>query len=169
MASNIAAKPPYGVYTPLVTFFDEDESIDFSAMESHLRRMAEAGVAGLVLQGSNGEAPHLDHEERQAVIEKARSILDANGYTRVKLIVGCGASSVRETVRYIAEAKAAGADFALVLPPAYWAPAMTPAVVENFFSEVSRQRPIASPYNFGIWAHVLTACIRLLKCQNSRF
>ncbi|KAF3010350.1 hypothetical protein E8E14_008776 [Neopestalotiopsis sp. 37M] len=137
MASNIAAKPPYGVYTPLVTFFDEDESIDFSAMESHLRRMAEAGVAGLVLQGSNGEAPHLDHEERQAVIKKARSILDANGFTQVKLIVECGASSVRETVRYIAEAKAAGADFALVLPPAYWAPAMTPAVVENFFSAVA--------------------------------
>ncbi|KAF7541877.1 hypothetical protein G7054_g265 [Neopestalotiopsis clavispora] len=117
MASNIAAKPPYGVYTPLVTFFDEDESIDFSAMESHLRRMAEAGVAGLVLQGSDGEAPHLDHEERQAVIEKGP--LDPG----------------RQWVH--SEAKAAGADFAPVLPPAYWAPAMTPAVVENFFSAVA--------------------------------
>ncbi|ETS84130.1 hypothetical protein PFICI_02155 [Pestalotiopsis fici W106-1] len=137
MTVGIATKPPFGVYTPLVTFFAEDESIDFGAMESHVRRMAEAGVAGLVLQGSNGEAPHLDHEERQTVISKARAILDANGYNQVKLIVGCGAPSVRETVKYIAEANAAGADFALVLPPAYWAPAMTPAVVENFFGAVA--------------------------------
>jgi 4-hydroxy-2-oxoglutarate aldolase len=138
MVAAAACKPPYGVYTPLVTFFQEDESIDFPAIESHIKRMAEAGVAGLVLQGSNGEAPHLDHEERQEVISKARSTLDALGYPQVKLIVGCGGPSVRETVKYMAEAKAAGADYGLVLPPAYWAPAMTPMVVENFFSAVRR-------------------------------
>ncbi|KAL1599457.1 hypothetical protein SLS60_007260 [Paraconiothyrium brasiliense] len=132
-----SSKPPYGVYTPLVTFFHEDESIDFAAVESHVRRMAKAGVAGLVLQGSNGEAPHLDHEERQEMITRTRLTLDSLGYEQIKLIVGCGAPSVRETLRYVAEAKAAGADFALVLPPAYWAPAMTAAVVESFFSAVA--------------------------------
>ncbi|KAJ4354702.1 uncharacterized protein N0V89_006439 [Didymosphaeria variabile] len=98
MTTTAASKPPYGVYTPLVTFFHEDESIDFPAVESHVRRMAEAGVAGLVLQGSNGEAPHLDHEERQEVITRTRLTLDSLGYEDTKLIVGCGAPSVRETL-----------------------------------------------------------------------
>lgn len=129
--------PSYGVYTPLVTFFNEDESIDFESTKAHIERMARGGVVGLVLQGSNGEARHLTHDERQAIVREMRSHLDTLGYAQVKLIVGCGAPSVRETLQYISEAKTSGADFALALPPAYWSAAMTPAVIENFFSAVS--------------------------------
>lgn len=131
-----APKPPFGVYTPLVTFFNDDESIDIQSTKAHIQRMAEGGVTGLVLQGSNGEAPHVTHDERRTIVQTARTHLDELGFSSVKLIVGCGAPSVRETLSYIAEAKEAGGDFALVLPPAYWAAAMTPAVVEGFFSAV---------------------------------
>lgn len=134
--------PPFGVYTPLVTFFHDDESIDIESTKSHIQRMAQGGVSGLVLQGSNGEAPHLDHDERKTIIQTARTHLDGLGFTQVKLIVGCGAPSVRETLRYISEAKGAGADFALVLPPAYWSAAMTPPVVEGFFSAVCEPETI---------------------------
>lgn len=128
--------PPLGVYTPLVTFFHDDESIDIPSTKAHIQRMAEGGVTGLVLQGSNGEAPHVTHDERTTIIRTARTHLDELGFTHVKLIVGCGAPSVRETLAYMTEAKEAGANFALVLPPAYWTAAMTPAVVEGFFSAV---------------------------------
>ncbi|KAF1845293.1 dihydrodipicolinate synthetase family protein [Cucurbitaria berberidis CBS 394.84] len=142
-------KPPFGVYTPLVTFFKEDESLDLDAIKAHIKRMAEGGVAGLVLQGSNGEAPHLDHGERINIIQTTRSYLNELGFTTVKLIVGCGAASVRETLVLISEASQAGADYALVLPPAYWTAAMTPAVVENFFSSVAAEAKIPLLiYNF---------------------
>ena len=131
--------PSFGVYTPLVTFFNEDESIDFASTMAHIKRMIEGGVTGLVLQGSNGEAPHLTHSERTEIIKTAREQANALGATGLQLIVGCGAPSVRETLSYIAEAKAAGGDFALVLPPAYWSAAMSPAVVEGFFSSVRTQ------------------------------
>lgn len=134
MAST--TKPPFGVYTPLVTFFNDDESIDIQSTKAHIQRMAEGGVTGLVLQGSNGEAPHVTHDERRTIVQTARTHLNELGFPHVKLIVGCGAPSVRETLSYVAEAKAAGGDFALVLPPAYWVAAMTPAVVEGFFSAV---------------------------------
>lgn len=134
MAST--TKPPLGVYTPLVTFFNDDESIDIQSTKAHIQRMAEGGVTGLVLQGSNGEAPHVTHDERRSIVQTARTHLNELGFPHVKLIVGCGAPSVRETLSYIAEAKEAGGDFALVLPPAYWVAAMTPAVVEGFFSAV---------------------------------
>lgn len=131
-----STKPPFGVYTPLVTFFNEDESIDIQSTKAHIQRMAEGGVTGLVLQGSNGEAPHITHDERRMIVQTARTHLDQLGFSNVKLVVGCGAPSVRETLSYIAEAKESGADFALILPPAYWVGLMTPAVVESFFSAV---------------------------------
>ena len=130
-------KPNFGVYTPLVTFFDEAEDIDLKSTLAHAKRMAEGGVAGLVLQGSNGEAPHLDHGERKTLVRAVRDHLNQLGYKELQLIVGCGAPCVRETISYVAEAKDSGADFALVLPPAYWVAAMNASVVEGFFREVS--------------------------------
>lgn len=129
-------KPKYGVYTPLVCFFNDDESIDFEATLSHAKRMADSGVVGLVLQGSNGEAPHLDHDERRDLVRAVRDHLNSLGYTQLQLIVGCGAPSVKETVKYIAEAKESGADYTLVLPPAYWVAAMNAGVIEGFFRDV---------------------------------
>ena len=114
-------KPNFGVYTPLVTFFEEDESLDLQSTLAHAKRMAEGGVSGLVLQGSNGEAPHLDHSERKSLVRAVRDHLDP---------------SVRETLSYISEAKASGANFALVLPPAYWVAAMNASVIEKFFHDV---------------------------------
>lgn len=128
--------PPFGVYTPLVTYFREDETLDLETTKKHALRMAAGGVVGLVLQGSNGEAPHLLHDERQSLVHDLRQCLDQSGYSGLKLIVGCGAPSVRESLLHITEAKESGADFALVLPPSYWTAAMTVPVVEQFFSDV---------------------------------
>lgn len=63
--------PPYGVYTPLVTFFNPDESLDLPTTTQHALRMASSGVSGLVIQGSNGEAVHLLHDERQILFARS--------------------------------------------------------------------------------------------------
>ena len=109
--------PPSGIYTPLVTFFQPDSSLDLDAIRKHALRIAAGGVAGLVLQGSNGEAVHLSSDERQTVIRTVRSALSGHGHERLKLIVGVGAPSEIATVQLAKEASEAGADFALVLPP----------------------------------------------------
>ena len=143
-----AIKPRYGVYTPLVTFFNDDESTNFEATLSHAKRMADSGVVGLVLQGSNGEVPQLDHDERKALVRAVRDRLNNLGYTDLQLIVGCGAASVKETVRYISEAKESGADYALVLPPAYWVAAMNASVIESFVMYIEYfSRFVCSPPN----------------------
>ena len=49
----------------------------------------------------------------------------------------CGAPSVRETLIYLAEAKESGADYGLILPPAYWTAAMSAPVIEKFYQDVS--------------------------------
>lgn len=64
----VPSPPPRGVYSPVAAFFKEDETLNVIALEIHVKHLAQAGVAGLVIQGSNGEAPHLLHSERQEVI-----------------------------------------------------------------------------------------------------
>lgn len=112
--------PPRGVYAPVVAFFHEDESLDLEALETHVTRLAQAGVAGLVIQGSNGEAPHLLHSERQQVIQLAATILKKYGRPGAIIIAGCGAQSTRETIQLCEEAAEAGASYSLVLTPSYW-------------------------------------------------
>jgi 4-hydroxy-2-oxoglutarate aldolase len=112
--------PPRGVYAPVVAFFHEDETLDLEALKAHVTRLAKAGVSGLVIQGSNGEAPHLLHSERQEVISTALETLNRHGKPGGVIIAGCGAQSTRETLQLCREAKEAGAHYALVLSPSYW-------------------------------------------------
>jgi 4-hydroxy-2-oxoglutarate aldolase len=134
-----------GVYVPTVCFFDPaTEDLDTATIGSHAVRLAKAGVAGITTQGSNGEAVHLTHSERQTVTSTTRSALNAAGFPHLPVLVGCGAQSVRETIQYCREAYAAGGDYALVLPPSYYAPLFSPsaASVIEFFTTVADQSPI---------------------------
>jgi dihydrodipicolinate synthase/N-acetylneuraminate lyase len=105
---------------PAVAFFDEQENLDFAAIETHLTRIAKAQVQGLVIQGTNGEAMHMTHAERQEVIRLARKILGEHGKADAVIVAGCGAQSTRESIELCKEAKEAGADYALVLTPSYF-------------------------------------------------
>lgn len=61
-----------GVYPPLPTFFDAHEELDLQTYQRHIRHLAETGIAGYVVMGSNGEAAHLSSEERIQLIEASR-------------------------------------------------------------------------------------------------
>lgn len=131
----MSSPPPSGIYTPLVAFFNPDESLDLPSIRSHALRIAKGGVAGLVIHGSNGEAVHLSNEERTIVIREVREVLDDNGFKQVVIIAGAGAPSQRATIIIAQEAKEAGAGWVLVLPPSYWPGAMTrPVRISSFKS-----------------------------------
>jgi 4-hydroxy-2-oxoglutarate aldolase len=146
ISQTISARPLLpGVYVPNLCFFDPlTEDVDTATISHHTQRMAASGVVGVVTQGSNGESVHLTHEERALVTSTTRSALDAKGYTHIPVIVGCGAQSTRETIQYCREAHAAGGDYALVLPPNYYAGSFQPnsATLVNFFTAVADASPI---------------------------
>ncbi|KAI9818979.1 MAG: hypothetical protein M1832_004147 [Thelocarpon impressellum] len=139
-----------GVYVPTLAFFDDEtEDLDLQAVARHAVRLAEAGVAGLTTQGSNGEAVHLTHAERKIVTRATRRALDAAGFDHMPIIVGCGAQSTRETVELCADALESGGDYALVLPPAYYRPLFRPGSVSAFFEDVASASPVPILlYNF---------------------
>lgn len=141
-----------GVYVPTMCFFEPgSEDVDTAAIARHAVRLARAGVTGLATQGSNGEAVHLTHSERQLVTSTTRKALNDNGYAHLPIIVGCGSQSTRETIQYCREAWEAGGDYALVLPPSYYGSLFAPCseTIFEYFNSVADASPIPIIiYNF---------------------
>ncbi|KAH8125340.1 4-hydroxy-2-oxoglutarate aldolase [Trichoderma asperellum] len=138
-----------GLYVPTVAFFTPEDSIDEETTAAHAKRLVEAGVTGIVTHGSNGEAVHLDHAERQLINRITRSTLDAAGKSDMPLIVGCGSQSTRETIQLCREAAESGGTHALVLPPAYYGSLLSTDLIMNHFRAVADASPIPLLiYNF---------------------
>ncbi|GAB0136207.1 hypothetical protein EsDP_00004519 [Epichloe bromicola] len=138
-----------GVYVPTVAFFSPDDTVDEEATKSHAKRLAAAGVVGLVTHGSNGEAVHLDHAERKLITRLTRTALEEQGKGTLPIIVGCGAQSTRETIQLCKDARSSGGTHALVLPPAYYGGLLNTALVTEHFNAVADASPVPLLiYNF---------------------
>ncbi len=105
-----------GIYPPLPTFFDQQDELDLVTLRRHMQRLAETGIAGYVIMGTNGEAVHLTKEERTQVVETARAAAGEHAL----ILAGCGEQSTRATIANCQQAAHAGANVALVLPPFYY-------------------------------------------------
>ncbi|KAF8511948.1 dihydrodipicolinate synthetase [Hysterangium stoloniferum] len=133
-----------GVFAPIPAFFlPETEELDLPTFESHVLRVANAGI-GLVISGSMGEAHHLTHEERATLIRIARHALDhaQPSLVHVPIIAGTGAGSTKETIQLTKEAAQAGADFAIVIASGYFAGALDRQALKEFWVDVSQASPI---------------------------
>lgn len=132
-----------GIYVPTVAFFHSDtEEVDISTVAKHASRLATSGIAGIVTHGSNGEAVHLTHSERALITSTTRKALDEAGASYMPIIVGCGTQSVKETVELCKEAKESGGDYAIVLPPSYYASLLNPQLILDFFTRIADASPI---------------------------
>lgn len=142
---------PRGIYTPLPTFFLDNEDLDLEAFAKHVVYVSKAGTVPVVA-GSAGEATHLTGPERAQLVRTARSALDAEGLTDVPIVAGVGASSTRETVSLAHDAASAGADYAMVIPPGYYAGQLQKndsVAIKQFFVDVAEASPIpVVMYNF---------------------
>jgi len=127
-----------GIYPPLPTFFDDQEELDLATLRRHINHLADSGIAGYVLMGSNGEAVHLTTQERIRVIETARQVAG----TTTQIIAGCGEQSTRATIENTRLAARAGADVALVLPPFYFKSRMDARALITHYRTVADSSPL---------------------------
>ncbi|KAL9108118.1 MAG: hypothetical protein Q9227_007094 [Pyrenula ochraceoflavens] len=138
--------PPAGVWVPAVTFFDPTTSSLLLPQQSlYYAHLSRSHLTGLVILGTNAETFLLTPSERRQLIACARSSVPAN----YPLMVGCSGHSTHQVLEFIRDAKQEGADYALVLPCAYFGPATSKEVVMRFFGEVaeSAELPVVI-YNF---------------------
>ena len=95
--------------------------------------------------GTNAETFLLTREERTELLNLARKSVP-QGFP---IIAGVSGHSTAQVLEYISDANQQGADFALVLPCAYFGKQTTPAVVQNFYSQVAASSPLPIIiYNF---------------------
>lgn len=104
-----------GVYTAMITPFQEDGSIDETALRGLVNTQIDAGIAGLVPVGTTGESPTVTHEENLQVVKIV--IEEARG--RVPVIAGTGSNSTAEAIEMTRQAKALGATASLQVAPYY--------------------------------------------------
>jgi len=107
-----------GIYVPNVTPFDLKGDIDFEALEGLIEFWIGAGVSGLVVNASTGEAPLISREEKRSLVESVVDKITGRGM----VIAGTGAVGTRETIQLSEDALDAGAEAALVTSPYFYRP-----------------------------------------------
>jgi len=125
------SKAPQGIYVPLITTFNEDESIDFPSYKKVIDFVIENGVNGLLVGGTTGEYHVMSLEERKSLIKAGCEY--AAG--RVPVMAGVGCFTAKETIELANYAADCGAQYGLVLPPYYHH--TSDAGVVEFFKEVA--------------------------------
>jgi len=115
-----------GVLTALVTPF-RDGRLDEPALRRMVQRQLGAGVHGLVVCGSTGEAAAMTLEERLQAIRAV--VAEAGG--RAPVVAGTGSHNTAATVELTARARDLGVDAALVVTPYYVKPPAR-GLVEHF-------------------------------------
>ena len=127
-----------GVYPPVPTFFDDSEDLDLPTLRDHIARLRRQGIANFVALGSNGEAVHLDPDERRRVISTIR---EAAG-SQAQVLAGAGALSTRESIVLCRLAADSGADIALVIPPGHFRGQMSSAALVAHYHAVADASPL---------------------------
>jgi len=107
-----------GVYSALITPFDEDENIDEKGLEKLLEWTMGKGISGVFIVSSTGETWALSFEEKTRLFKQTVEIVNK----RVSVIAGVGVPSTREAVRLTEAAQAAGADYVCAVPPSFVRP-----------------------------------------------
>lgn len=107
-----------GIYTPIITPFRDDLSIDFDAYGRIIDWQAENGVHAIIVGGSTGEFFSLTQEER---IEQFKFAVERVA-GRLPVVAGVNDLLVERCYELAAAAREAGADALLIAAPPYGLP-----------------------------------------------
>ena len=123
------AQPPFGrLITAMVTPFHDDGSLDLDEarrLAAHL--VDEQGNDSLVINGTTGESPTTDDDEKSALL---KAVVSEVG-DRAQVIAGVGTNETAATIKRSRDALEAGCDGLLVVTPYYSKPPAD-ALLEHF-------------------------------------
>ena len=129
-----------GIFTPIVTPFKSDDTLDETGLRRNVARWMETSLSGLVVLGSNGEAAQLDDAEADRIVDIVRGDVPSNR----PLIAGTGRESTRATIEATRRAASAGVDAVLVRTPSF-----------------SYDRPNIGPGRLPAWAGCARAAVAI--------
>jgi len=104
-----------GTATALITPFDDDLNVDYSAWKKFLKFQMENGISALIVLGTTGEAATIDADERKKLTEMAVETADK----KIPVIVGTGTNDTKKVVSLNKLAEDCKADGVLIVNPYY--------------------------------------------------
>jgi 4-hydroxy-tetrahydrodipicolinate synthase len=102
-----------GVFPALLTPFDANDQLDLNMYEINLKAQVGAGVSGIIIGGSLGEASTITLEEKESLVKFSVKYLAG----KLPVIMNIAEGSTKEAVRQAKLAKEWGASGLMLLPP----------------------------------------------------
>ena len=102
-----------GVLPAVTTKFTKDDKLDLKTFEVNIKAQLEAGVHGIILGGTLGEASTLTDDEKRILIEKTVEIVKG----KVPVVINIAEQSTKNAIEAAANAKKYGAHGLMLLPP----------------------------------------------------
>ncbi len=129
-----ADKPIVVAPTPTPFRDDDEQSVDYGALERNVGRWLDTPLSGFVVVTANGEETMLSEEEK---LETVKTVVSAHG-GRKFVIAGVDERSTRETLRLGEAYAAAGADFLRLRIPRN----MPASDITDYFEHVTSRCPV---------------------------
>ncbi|OQP48842.1 dihydrodipicolinate synthase family protein [Niastella koreensis] len=101
-----------GVFPAFTTKFTANDTLDLALFEKGLQSQLDAGVDGLVLGGSLGEASTLTTQEKETMVKLAIEIAGP-----VPIVLGIAEGATRDAIKQAALGKSWGVKGLMLLPP----------------------------------------------------
>lgn len=104
-----------GVGVALVTPFNDQNEVDYNALERLVNHVIEGGVNYLVVQGTTGETPTLTSEEKALTLKKVKEV----NAGRVPIVLGHGGNNTQALIDGLGSIDFEGVDAILSASPYY--------------------------------------------------
>lgn len=102
-----------GVMPAVTTKFTTDDKLDLSMFAVNIKAQIDAGVHGIVLGGSLGEASTLTQEEKNTLVRETVKLADG----KIPVIMTIAEQTTSVAIRAAKEAQENGANGLMILPP----------------------------------------------------
>ncbi len=102
-----------GVYPAVLTPFTKDGEVDYDMFAKNTEAQIAAGVHGIILAGSLGEASVLNTHEKFDLLEYALHIVKG----RIPVLLNLAEHTTKDAIAFARKAQEIGADGLMLLPP----------------------------------------------------
>jgi 4-hydroxy-tetrahydrodipicolinate synthase len=102
-----------GVMPAVTTKFTSDDKLDLNMFEVNIKAQLDAGVSGIILGGTLGEASTLTDNEKRVLVKKTVEIVEG----KVPVIINIAEQSTKGAIEAARKAKEDGASGLMMLPP----------------------------------------------------
>jgi 4-hydroxy-tetrahydrodipicolinate synthase len=148
----------------VTTKFTDNDELDLGMFEKNIHAQLEAGVHGIILGGTLGEASTLSDEEKRTLVREAVRIV--NG--KVPVIINIAEQTTKAAIEVASKAEEDGASGLMMLPPMRYKADDRETVVYYTSVANSTKLPIMvynNPVDYGIEV-TLDMFEELIKCPN---